>query len=86
MTTHVWMDSIDRFEQVKMDKRRYELSRAGKIINTELHTLRLCWYFTHELTSMLEAAGFADVFIHGDYSDNPAIARSRETVYAATKP
>jgi len=86
VTTHVWMDSIDRFEQVKTDKRRYELSRAGEIINTELHTLRLRWYFTHELTLMLESAGFADVFIHGDYSDSPATAQSSETVYAATKP
>lgn len=86
VTTHVWMDSIDRFEQVKTDKRRYELSRDGAVINTELHTLRLRWYFTHELTLMLERAGFADVFIHGDYSDSPATARSSETVYAAMKP
>ena len=86
VTTHVWMDAIDRFEQIKTDKRRYELGRAGEIIKTELHTLRLRWYFTHELTLMLESAGFAGIFIHGDYSDSPATAQSSETVYAAMKP
>lgn len=86
VTTQVWMDSIDRFEQVKTDKRCYELSRVGETINTELHTLRLRWYFTHELVLMLESAGFTDIFIHGDYSDSPATAQSNETVYAATKP
>ena len=80
------MDSIDRFEQVKTDKRRYELSHNGEIINTEIHTLRLRGYFTHELSLMLENAGFTNVFIHGDYSDSPATAQSNETIYAATKP
>jgi SAM-dependent methyltransferase len=86
VTTQVRMDSIDRFEQVKTDKRRHELSREGEAIRTELHTLRLRWYFTHELSLMLENAGFVGVFIHGDYSDSPATAQSSETVYAATKP
>ena len=80
------MDSIDRFEQVKTDKRRYELSRNGEIINTEIHTLRLRWYFTHELSLMLESAGFMDALIYGDYLDAPATARSSETVYVALKP
>ena len=86
VTTQVWMDSIDRFEQIKTDKRRYELSRDGEILKTELHTLRLRWYFTHELTLMLENAGFTDIFIHGDYSDNSATAHSSETVDAAARP
>lgn len=85
VTAQVWMDSIDRFEQVKTDKRRYELSRDGESISNELHTLRLRWYFTHELSLMLENAGFTNVFIHGDYSDSPATAQSSETVYAAMK-
>ena len=86
VTTQVWMDSIDRFEQVKTDKRRYELSRDGEVLKTELHTLHLRWYFTHEMTLMLERAGFESVFIHSDYTDNPATAQSNETVYAAVKP
>lgn len=86
VTTQVWMDSIDRFEQVKTEKRRYELSRDGEILKTELHTMRLRWYFTHEMTLMLERTGFENVFIHGDYSDSPATSQSSETVYAAIKP
>ena len=86
VTTQVWMDSIDRFEQVKTDKRRYGLRRDRELVNTELHTLRLRWYFTHELTMMLESVGFDDIRIYGDYTDSPATARSNEIVYAAVKP
>ena len=86
VTTRVWMEAIDRFEQVKTDKRHYELSRQGEILKTELHTLRLRWYSPYELVLMLEQVGFTNVFIHGDYSDNPATAQSSETVYAALKP
>lgn len=86
VTVQVWTDSIDRFDQVKTEKRRYKLSRDGEVLKTELHTLHLRWYFTHEMTLMLERAGFENVFIHGDYSDSPATAQSSETVYAATKP
>lgn len=85
VTVQVWMDSIDRYEQVKTDKRRYELSREGQIVQTELHSLHLRWYYKHELTLLLEQAGFRDIFIHGDYMDVPATALSSETVYDARR-
>ena len=76
------MDSIDRLEQVKVDKRRYQRSRGGEALETELHQLHLRWYSRYELTMMLEQAGFKDIFLHGDYTDAPATARSSETVYS----
>ena len=85
VTVEVWMDSIDRYEQVKTDKRRYKLCRAGQIEQTELHSLHLRWYYKHELTLMLEQAGFRDIFVHGDYTDAAATAQSSETVYSAQK-
>lgn len=76
------MDSIDRFEQVKVDKRRYQRSRDDQVLETELHALHLRWYYKYELTMMLEQAGFQDIFVHGDYTDAPATAQSSETVYS----
>ena len=85
VTTHVWMDCIDRHEQIKIDKRLYELSRDGLIVQTELHSLHLRWYYKHELTMMLEQVGFRDIFVHGDYTDRAATAQSSETVYSARR-
>jgi SAM-dependent methyltransferase len=85
ITTHLWTESADRFEQVKIEKRRYDAAIDGQIIESELHTMTLRWYFKYEMVMMLEQAGFRDVFIHGDYTDSPATAASSETVYRATR-
>lgn len=85
VTTHLWTDSADRFEQIKVEKRRYEAWKEGGIVESELHTMTLRWYFKHELTMMLERTGFRDVFIYGDYADSAATAASSETVYRAVR-
>ena len=85
ITTHLWTESADRYEQVKVEKRRYEAAKAGQIIETELHTMTLRWYFKHEMIMMLEQTGFRDIFIHGDYTDAPATVTSSETVFSARK-
>lgn len=85
ITTHLWTESADRFEQVKVEKRRYEAAIEGQIIECELHTMSLRWYFKYEMIMMLEQAGFNDIFIHGDYTDAAAVADSSETVYTARK-
>ena len=85
VTTHLWTESADRFEQVKVEKRRYEAAKDGAIIETELHTMTLRWYFKYELMLMLEQAGFHDIFVYGDYTDMAATAGSSETVYRAIR-
>jgi SAM-dependent methyltransferase len=85
VTTHLWTESVDRFEQVKVEKRRYDVSKDGRIIESELHTMTLRWYFKYEMLMMLERAGFRNIFISGDYSDSPATAFSSETVYCAIR-
>lgn len=85
ITTHLWTESADRFEQVKVEKRRYEAAKEEQIIETELHTMTLRWYFKHEMVMMLEQAGFQNIFVHGDYTDVAATATSSEMVYSATK-
>ena len=85
ITVHTWRESADQFEQVKVDKRRYRATLNGVVIEDELHTMILRWYFKHEMTMMLEHAGFQDIFIHGDYTDDAATSLSSETVYRAMK-
>ena len=86
ITTHLWTESVDRFEQIKVDKRRYEASKDGQIIESELHTLTLRWYFKYEMILMLKKVGFQDIFLYGDYTDSAATAASSETVYGARRP
>lgn len=85
VTTHLWTESADRFEQIKVEKRRYEAAINGQIIESELHTMTLRWYFKYEMIMMLEQAGFRDNFIYGDYTDSAATATSSETVYSARR-
>lgn len=83
VTTHLWTESVDRFEQVKVEKRRYDASKDGRIIESELHTMTLRWYFKYEMIMMLEQVGFRNIFISGDYKDTEATSDSSETVYCA---
>jgi ubiquinone/menaquinone biosynthesis C-methylase UbiE len=85
ITTHLWTESADRFEQVKVEKRRYEATKDGQIIESELHTMTLRWYFKYEMIMMLEQAGFRDIFIYGNYTESAATALSSETVYGAKR-
>lgn len=85
VTTHLWTESADRFEQVKVEKRHYEAARDGLVIESELHTMTLRWYFKYEMIMMLEQAGFRDIFIYGDYTESAATAASSETVYSAKR-
>lgn len=85
ITTRLWTESIDRFEQIKVDKRLYEASKEGQVIASELHTMTLRWYFKYEMIMMLEQTGFKNIFIYGDYTDSAATAASSETVYSAIR-
>ena len=85
VTTHLWTGSADRFEQVKVEKRRYDAAVDGEIIESELHTMTLRWYYKYEMIMMLEQVGFQDIFIHGDYADAVATAASTEPAYRATR-
>jgi hypothetical protein len=43
-------------------------------------------YFTHELVSLLELAGFADVTLRGDYTDEEPDPDTEFVVFIARKP
>ena len=64
--------------------------RAFRWVDDELdaeeeHALTINLYFTHELTLMLERAGFVEVTLRGDHADAPPTAESRFVVFVARK-
>jgi hypothetical protein len=68
---------------------RYEL-RAGLWVDDELvrqeeHTLQMTLYFKNELLLLLERAGFRDIEVHGDYSQEPPTPVSEFVVFVARK-
>jgi hypothetical protein len=42
-------------------------------------------YFKHEMLLMLQTAGFNDISVYGDYTDQAATADSEELVFVARK-
>jgi hypothetical protein len=65
---------------------RIRLWRDGSIVTAEEHRLAINLYFAQELVLMLEAAGFVDVEIEGDYTGRPAAADDGNIVYVARRP
>jgi SAM-dependent methyltransferase len=74
LTSH---SKVDEQARVATLSGRYELSRDGEVLLTELETYRLRLYDRDEFTEMLRAAGFEAVSVHGDYTmgRDPATAR-----------
>jgi len=51
----------------------------------EKHVLRMSLYFTPELVSLLERAGFDDIMLRGDYTDEEPNADTDFVVFIARK-
>ena len=81
-----WVESLDRFEQVKIRKRQYELYVDGKIRRTELHTMHTRWYFKHEFVMMLESLGYTGIRFYGNQTDEPANGSSTSIACCAHRP
>jgi hypothetical protein len=61
------------------------LWRQGELLKEEVHTQKVEDYSKNELLLMLEHAGFGEIWIRGDYSDEPATADHNVLVFAARK-
>jgi hypothetical protein len=77
--------AMDPLEEVATRQMRARLWRQGRLINEEVHTQKVEDYSKNELVLMLERAGFGDIRIYGDYSDEPATADHRVLVFAPRK-
>lgn len=86
ISTKLWTESFDLLEQSMVEKRRYELRVDGQLVRSELHTLYMRWYYKYEFIMMLEKAGFEDIYLYSDYTEEPATKESKTIVYGARNP
>ncbi len=83
ISTKLWTESFDLLEQTLVEKRRYELKVDGQLVRSELHTLHMRWYYKYEFIMMLEKAGFKDIYLYSEYTEEPATKESKTIVYGA---
>ncbi len=76
---------IDPLEQSYTRQVRLEKWQSGKLVAAEEYTLRGNMYFKNELLLMLEIAGFSEVTVRSDYTDQPATADSKQLVFTAIR-
>lgn len=76
----------DLLSQTKEAFFRYEQYRDGLLERTELQTFQMRWYSPWEFELMLFLAGFVDVRITGDFTDQPLGHHHREMVFLARRP
>lgn len=77
--------SVDPLNESQTRQLRARLWRDGELLEEQVHTQRYEEYGTHELLLMLEHAGFRDVRIVGDFSDEPATADHTELIFIARR-
>jgi len=84
---------VDRFRDLEFDpleqsftrEVRLEKWQSGKLVAAEEYALRGNIYFKQELLLMLKVAGFREISVRGDYTDQPATADSKELVFRAIR-
>jgi SAM-dependent methyltransferase len=77
--------ALDPLEQVATREIRATLWRGGEALRHEEYTLLERLYFRNELLAMLALAGFHDVQVRGDYTEDGASAESGILIYIATR-
>lgn len=80
---HVALDSLAQRATLEIRAFRW---REGVLEAEEGHTLTMNLYFTNELRSMLERAGFVVDAIHGDHRPEPPTSESDFVVFVARRP
>jgi ubiquinone/menaquinone biosynthesis C-methylase UbiE len=86
ISTTLWTESFDLLEQTVVEKRRYELHVDGQLAQSELHTLHMRWYHKYEFIMMLQQNGFEEIFLYGDYTEDPATKDSKTIICGARRP
>jgi ubiquinone/menaquinone biosynthesis C-methylase UbiE len=62
----------DRVEQLQHIWMRHEVFKEGRLVQTQLRTHRLRWYYKHEFVMMLESVGFHEIVVQCGYTDGIA--------------
>jgi SAM-dependent methyltransferase len=77
--------AMDPLEDVATRQIRARLWRKDELLQEEIHTQKVEDYSKNELVLMLERAGFGEIQIYGDHSDEPATADHEYLVFVARK-
>jgi SAM-dependent methyltransferase len=77
--------SANRLEQSYVRQVRVEKWVAGQVVAFQEATLRGDMYLKNEMLLMLQVAGFRQITVRGDYTDEPAISDSTELIFTALK-
>jgi len=77
--------ATDPLENVATRQIRVRLWRKEELLKEEIYTQKLDDYNKDELVFMLEHAGFRDIQIFGDFSDEPATADHKDLIFVARK-
>jgi len=75
--------SFDPLDQSRTSDVRARLLRDGQVLREEMREQRIRWYLPEELRLMLERAGFQDVQMTGDDTDEPPSSKSEVVVFEA---
>lgn len=76
---------VDPLEQSFIRQVRLEKWQSGKLIASEEYTLRGSMYLKNELLLMLKVAGFREIIVRGDYTDELATSDHEELVFIAIR-
>ncbi|MEW5872967.1 MAG: class I SAM-dependent methyltransferase [Chloroflexota bacterium] len=77
--------SVDPLEQSYVRQVHLEKWVAGQLVASEESTLSGNIYLRNEMLLMLQIAGFRQITVRGDYTDEPATPDSKELVFTAFK-
>lgn len=76
---------LDPLNQCYSREVRLEKWIDDKIVTSEVYTLDGQMYFKSEVELMLQVAGFSDIRVEGDYTNEPASPGSDEIVFTAIR-
>jgi SAM-dependent methyltransferase len=77
--------AVDPLDQTHTLEIRAEKSRDGELVAAEEHAISIRSYFRDELLLMLDRAGFTDVVVRGDYTDDEPTADNKFLVFIARR-
>ena len=77
--------SVDPLDESQTRQIRARLWRNGELLEEQVHTQRYEEYGKNELVLVLERAGFNDIQIFGDFTDEPATADHGELIFVCRK-
>ena len=77
--------STDILEQSYVRQVRIEKWVAGKLVASQEDTMRGDVYMKNEIMLMLHVAGFHQITVRGDFTDEPVTQENKDLIFTALK-